>query len=238
MMNRVALVTFFTLALVTCARAADLHFIEPSAVDVVSLLPPPPPAGSKEAAAELELVLKAQANRTQAEIEQARAEADLSPAAFQEVLGESFTEGNFPKTYEMLKDAAKDSKSFSNQAKTYFKRPRPGMADAHVQPSIEGESDPSFPSGHATRGMLWALILSELAPDKKDALPKRGQEIGWDRLVAGLHYPSDLYAGRVLGRALAEQMQKDAKFQRRLAAAKVEFQAVQNRTPVLSGAGR
>jgi acid phosphatase (class A) len=52
---------------------------------------------------------------------------------------------------------------------------------------------------------------------------KRGQEIGWDRVIAGVHFPSDVYAGRVLGQTLAQAMLKSPDFQRRLTQAKAEF---------------
>ena len=54
---------------------------------------------------------------------------------------------------------------------------------------------------------------------------KRGQEIGWDRVIAGVHFPSDVYAGRVLGRALAQAMLKSSDFQGRLMQAKAEFES-------------
>jgi acid phosphatase (class A) len=205
---------------------ADPFFITMSAVDLPTLLPPPPAADSAEAATELQVVLKLQNTRTEQEVARAKAEADLTPTAFQSVLGSDFTKENFPVLFALLSDAGKDSKIFSTKAKDYFARPRPNRADAHVQPVIE-EFDLAYPSGHSTRGTLWACILTEIVPDRKADLVKRGQEIGWDRVLAGVHYPSDVHAGRVLGQSLAQAFLKSADFQTRLTQAKSEFESFQ-----------
>jgi hypothetical protein len=49
-----------------------------------------------------------------------------------------------------------------------------------------------------------------------------GQEIGWDRVVAGVHFPSDVYAGQVLGRALAQALLNNETFREQLELAKKE----------------
>ena len=54
---------------------------------------------------------------------------------------------------------------------------------------------------------------------------RRGQEIGWDRVINGSHYPSDVLAGRVLGAAVARAMAKNDAFRSRFAEAKAEYQA-------------
>jgi acid phosphatase (class A) len=222
-MSRTFSAIFLVLGLVPIARAADLQFLQPAAADVVALLPPPPATGSKEANSELEVVLKLQATRSAADVARAKAEEKLTPAAFQQVMGGDFTREKFPKLYTLLEDAGNDSKVFSDKAKDQFGHPRPQFVDAHVQPVIDGEVNPSYPSGHSTRGTLWACLLAEVAPDKKAALLKRGQEIGWDRVIAGVHFPSDVYAGRVLGQTLAHALLKSADFQSRLTQAKAEY---------------
>ncbi len=189
------------------------------------MLPPPPVAGALESAIDLETVLKLQESRTAADIARADAEAKLTPAAFAPVFGAGFTAENLPTLFALLTDAAADSKILSEAAKTQFARSRPQFADPRVKPSISGEVDGSYPSGHATRGMLWARLLIEIAPDLKDALIKRGEEIGWDRVVAGVHFPSDIYAGRMLGQITAQMLKKDPEFQTRLAKAKTEYEA-------------
>ncbi len=223
-MRRVAPVGLIILLCFGNLLAADPHFIKPVELDAVAMLPPPPVAGSDEAKTEVETVLKLQQTRTPADVARANAEAKLTPAAFSPVLGDAFTAKNLPVLFALLTDAAADSKLSSESAKTHYARQRPQFVDPQVKPSISGEVDASYPSGHATRGILWATILMEIAPDKKEMLIQRGEEIGWDRVLAGVHFPSDVYAGRILGQALAQAMKKDSGFQARLAKAKAEYE--------------
>ena len=218
------------------AHAADPHFLGPESLDAVALLPPPPVAASAEGVADLDAVLKAQGTRADADVTRTKAESKLSPAAFQSVLGPEFTAENFPHTFSLLEDAAQDSKQFSTKAKEYFSRLRPKLADARVQPAVHGDVDPSYPSGHSTRSMMWARILCEIAPEKKDALLDRGEEIGWDRVIIGVHYPTDVYAGEVLGQALAQAVRKNEEFQSRLAEAKQEFKSFGTAHPIAASA--
>jgi membrane-associated phospholipid phosphatase len=139
------------------------------------------------------------------------------------VLDSNFTAANYPAVFELLEDAEQDAGVFVNKGKKYFARPRPIEVDTRVQPVVDTGRDRCYPSGHATRGAMWAAILSEIAPDEKRRLVVRGQEIGWDRVVAGVHFPSDVYAGQVLGKALAQAMLSSGKFRERLEMAKKEY---------------
>jgi acid phosphatase (class A) len=73
------------------------------------------------------------------------------------------------------------------------------------------------------------LILAEIAPERRAALIQRGREIGWDRVIAGAHYYSDVVAGRVFGQALWESLRASPQFQQELAKAKAEFDAARCR---------
>ncbi|HET9555477.1 MAG TPA: phosphatase PAP2 family protein, partial [Anaeromyxobacteraceae bacterium] len=99
-------------------------------------------------------------------------------------------------------------------------RPRPYEASAQVAPIVERERSASFPSGHATRGALFAALLAELAPGGRAALLRRGAEIGEDRVIAGVHYPSDVAAGQRLGEALARALLAEPAFRAALEAAR------------------
>jgi acid phosphatase (class A) len=202
---------------------AEPRFTSFTSADVNALLPPPPEAGSVQALAEIDLVLRAQNTHTEADSARFKSENKRTPAAFRPVLGQDFTREKFPAVYELLEDVEKDSKLVTTDAKKHFARVRPKDVDSRVRPAMKSDDDYAYPSSHATRGMMWAIILTEIAPQQKKALIARGQEIGWDRVLAGLHYPSDAYAGEVLGQALAQSMFKSERFRDRLARAKEEF---------------
>ena len=52
-----------------------------------------------------------------------------------------------------------------------------------------------------------------------------GLNVGWHRVLAGVHFPSDIQAGRVLGMAIAARMINSPAFQADLAAVKAELAA-------------
>lgn len=94
--------------------------------------------------------------------------------------------------------------------KVYFHRPRPYVTDTTLNPCINRprNSDVAYPSGHSTAGYALALILAKKFPEKKDQILKQGLQIGENRLIGGVHHPSDVAAGR----KLSEQIVKDFHF--------------------------
>jgi acid phosphatase (class A) len=213
----------FCLACALQAQAERPSYFSPTAVDPIRLLPGPPSAGSAEAREELELMESIQHSRTKEDIDRCASEANLTIAAFKSVLGPWCTADNLPRLAKLFKALAKDSKPLVNAGKDHFKRPRPEREDAQIHVPIEDEATFAYPSGHSTRGTMYALILAELLPAHREALLQRGREIGWDRVVAGLHHPTDIYAGRVLGQALAESLLADPKFQNEFVQLKKEL---------------
>jgi acid phosphatase (class A) len=227
-MKRGLLSLLLSILLAAAARGGDLLFVSAETIDVAALLPPPPATGSAQSVAEMETVLKAQSVRSDVEVARAVAEEDLTPVVFQSVLGPQFTAQNCPILFTLLDDAARDSKYFTKKGKDFYARPRPRFSDSRVNPAVRADGDPAYPSGHATRGMLWARILINIYPEKESELLRRGQEIGWDRVLAGVHFPSDICAGQVLGQALAQADFKSREFNIRFAKARDEIKSVQN----------
>ncbi len=212
-------------------RAADpvaAAYLAPAAVDSLLLLPPPPEAGSRETAADLEEAYEVYRQRTPEERARAVDEVKLTPFHFAPVIGPWFVAGRFPKTEALFKRLERESKAMSTAAKKHWQRPRPYHADpARFADPVEHEerTDYSYPSGHSTRGTLYALILAEIFPDRRDALLAKGRETGWLRVLGGVHYPSDVFAGRVLGQAQARAFLRSESFQHDLAEARAELAA-------------
>jgi acid phosphatase (class A) len=66
-------------------------------------------------------------------------------------------------------------------------------------------------------------VLANMVPEKAPALFARGREFGDDRVILGVHFPSDVEAGRNAATALAAVLMQDAAFLKEFAAAKVEL---------------
>lgn len=173
-------------------------------------LGPFPGAGSDEGKADLAIVLWHQRTRTPAEVQRALSEVKLGLGAYSEAMGLPLDADRFPKTSALIEKAGRDIKAITDGLKKHFGRPRPYQADLRVQPAIEREISPSYPSGHATRGLVYAMVLAELAPDHREALLSQGRLVGVDRVIGGVHYPSDIEAGQRLALKLGPAWLADA----------------------------
>jgi undecaprenyl-diphosphatase len=76
--------------------------------------------------------------------------------------------------------------------KRVVRRPRP----AHVEPLVRTVGRHSFPSSHATSAAAAAVAFGALGAR---AVPPLAAAVCVSRLVAGVHYPSDVAAGAALG---------------------------------------
>lgn len=223
-MKRIVQTKVLILGLLLCIaaeKAPPRHYLNQQSVDVFAILPPPARQGAAEQKVEIEAVLEAQKQATDADRKRAVDEDSLDPKrAFQGVVGQRLIAEQWEALDEMLKSIADDTKVFSDLAKSgtdhWPPRARPCNADPRVV-VIEGvkkpkQNDPGYPSGHSLRGVLYAELLAELMPDLRDKLMERGLQIGWDRVIAGVHYPSDVSAGRVLGHNIAQHLLHDEAF--------------------------
>jgi acid phosphatase (class A) len=201
-------------------------YLPADAVDVAALLPGPPTTGSEQDQGDLRTVLDVQASRTDAQVARARAEEDLTVFAFADVLGPRFTAQACPMTAKLFDQVKVDSRVFSGRAKGLWNRVRPYKADPRVRhAATHPEQDFSHPSGHSTRGVLMAELLAQIFPDRRAALLDRGRQIGWNRVILGMHYPTDVFAGQTLGHALAPKFLASEKFKKDFTVAAKEMRA-------------
>lgn len=79
-------------------------------------------------------------------------------------------------------------------------RPRPGETYAFINPYVI-ETDPSFPSGHTTAAFSAATSLSLTAKKWYVVVPAYlwAGTVAYSRMHLGVHYPSDVLAGALIG---------------------------------------
>lgn len=109
-------------------------------------------------------------------------------------------------------------------AKEFFRRERPYVVDPSLVVA-RPESTYSYPSAHSTPGMVCALVLADLFPEKRAEILAVGRSIGWHRIQLAKHYPTDIYAGRVLAQAIVRNLKSNPGFQQDFAAVKAELAA-------------
>ena len=224
--RRGSILTLCLLLLVGSPLFADSNYLAPKHPDGVALLAPPPVARSTEEAADLASARAVFKARTPAEEARALKDASLSIFLFAPAIGPFFQPGKLPKTEALFKKVEKDIAEPLDTAKDYWKRQRPYEMNKRLSLGAP-ESSSGYPSGHSTRGTVYSMLLAELFPDRKEAILAIGRYIGWDRVLIGKHFPTDIYAGRVLGQAIVCELLASPAFQHDLADAKAEVRATQ-----------
>lgn len=197
------------------------------AFDGLGVLAPPPAAGSPQQAGD---VATSRGPWSAERTAQAAADDAVDPwKAFGSVMGPGFTAENFPTTKKLFDQVLAVAGPAIGATKAQWQRPRPFVANAAqptcITPSAALRASGSYPSGHAALGWAWALTLAEIAPAKTDALLHRGFEYGESRIVCGVHWSSDVTAGRALGAAAIARMHGDPGSRALLDAARAEIRA-------------
>lgn len=211
-----------SLAAWTAASAAN--FVEPTVLDIATLVGPPPAPGSVVARAELDVVLQLQALRTPDQERRAREVDQETIFRFgAEVVGPWFDGDRLPKTAAFFARVRADFVPVNRISKELWPRKRPPFVDPRVKPCVETTDSGSYPSGHGIQSSLWAALLSELLPAHAAGFAARAEETRRVRLVTGVHFPSDIVAGQLIGEALAREMLKSPAMQQELAVVREEL---------------
>jgi acid phosphatase (class A) len=238
------------------ARALDdAPYLTPAIVDMTRLLAPPPndPDALER---DLDAVRAAQSARMSEALERAAADNAVSIFVFAGVLGEDFAAGKLPITTAFFDKVYRDFIAFLQLTKDCWLRPRPFLIDAAIvppeallagtaarpgstpppppvdadSPCLAASGDPrysyAYPSGHAAFGAMTAILLAELVPEKRVPLFARGWDYGDARMIGGVHFPSDVEAGRILGTVLAALMMQSERFRADLNDVRVELRGM------------
>jgi acid phosphatase (class A) len=221
----------FATALVAAAlvalwpRGATFHYLDGETAPFVAMLPSPPARGSAEERRELDELLEIQRGRTPAETEAARVDRKTEASRFHSTLGLPETAA-LPRVKRLVDNAEEDVRIYVRAAKQHFLRLRPYVVESRLEPCISNVSEElSYPSGHAAYGFTAANVLAELSPERRAALMARAEEYGRQRMVCGVHFPSDIAAGRRAAEWLVPKMTASAAWAEDVAAAKTELAA-------------
>lgn len=205
------------LALLLASPAAAAWQDIPS-TDFVMAAPPAP--GTPESDRDFAELLKLQAERKP---EQCAIAAAQAIPDFESLFGASgiLSKAESDAVAPFVNSASKLLSKISGYHKKKFARPRPFSVDPRVKPCIEKPSGAtSYPSTHAGAGVLDACVLGRLFPARANILASHGLETGELRVVAGVHHPTDVAAGRTLGAQVCERLLKEDAFLAELASVK------------------
>jgi acid phosphatase (class A) len=195
-------------------------------LDLVTALPPPPMPGSVAEQHELQIVLDVQAKRTPQDEAAARADTEHSVFRFADVFGNGFQAQALPHTAAFFDRLAKYDKAAIKPVKDYWRHPRPPVLSTQVKPLAQEKADDwGYPSGHATLGYSEAVLLASMVPEQRAAIFARADLYAEHRVVMGVHFPSDIEAGRLAGTIIGAELLHDAEWRADYEAARAELRA-------------
>lgn len=174
--------------------------------------PAPPREGSRADKKDLAELESWQNRRT---AEQCAAANAAARASYEEFFGDI---GPFPKPLPagaaaIFRRVQGETDGVAADIKDMFKRPRPFLRDPALDPCLGRVGGLAYPSGHATISRLFALMLADLAPARKKEFFARADEAALDRVIGGVHHPSDIEAGKKLAEKIYKRYRKSQVFQ-------------------------
>jgi acid phosphatase (class A) len=216
MRRKTALICVLVAVLAPAAALSQQHYyyLKPGVPDLTMLLPPPPDVASAQARADEAAVAAAVAGRSRTQFLQAEDNSARTVFFYSPSVGAGFTPQRFPVTAAFFTRIGSDVRGLIDSAKLYWNRPRPDGAQ---------KARGSYPSGHAAFAAASAIVLAQLIPDRRDAIFTQARTFAENRILLGLHYPSDIASGWTAGTLAAYVMMHDSAFASDFAAAKAEL---------------
>ena len=211
--------------------AGKLHgYLAKNDIDGAAVIGPPPALDSARGKADRAIYLENRALAGTPRWTQAIKDNDLwdggAAQRYACALGKAVGPKSTPVTYRLMQRIELDVRTVGTPPKNLYNRTRPPIGDALpicVPREDWMKTNASYPSGHAMTGWAWALALSEIAPDEAGPLMAAGAAIGDSRVICGVHYQSDVEAGRKLAAAMVARLHADPVFRHDLVAARAEL---------------
>lgn len=213
----------------TAVRIAnDLVYLNESQYESLKKqISPPPTLDSKEQKDDIAEMLLIQKNRTKNQCERAELEVKIT---FKSFVGPElypfFTLDDDKIIDSLLSKTRGDVVYFSRRMKKDYPRERPYNYIPELKPCVHKETSLAYPSGHSTMAKAYAGILGELYPKFKSQFDQRANEIAQNRVLAGVHHPSDIVSGKKLGNLIFQELMKSGNYQKQIEQIKTELAAL------------
>ncbi|MBA4789666.1 MAG: phosphatase PAP2 family protein [Rhizobiales bacterium] len=208
------------------AHAADPYYIGPADLDLTKVIAPAPARDSAITREDVRVLLDLQAVRTPEMVAMANADVERSLSRFSQAAGADLSVARAPVANAFFDKVGSDAAAIMILAKTHWRRVRPYLAFPEVKVVVPPEATFSYPSGHSAFGIETAILLAQMLPEKAEILFARGIQFGFERAIAGVHYPSDVEAGRQAGTAIIAVMMRSPAFRTDFEAARAEVRTL------------
>jgi len=164
----------------------------------LDLICAPPKNSSTKTLNELNLIIQRMSESTQEErdfaqsMDSTRAHYSMWASEATRITGKKYD-------FEFIRSISESIEGFIDYLKVYYNRPRPyQLAPEYGKRIVRLVPDPrtaSYPSGHAFDAYTFACILGNENPKYAHEFYEIAARIGDSRIVAGVHFPSDIAAG-------------------------------------------
>lgn len=157
------------------------------------------------------------------------ADADYSHLlqTYGDALGIALSQTGTPAIYKFIDMIYNRSVAITKVLKgTYFRnRPYVELQEPTAVPEFEDDerNSSSYPSGHASLSWALSLMLAEMAPDRQHQLLGRAYDFGYNRVIAGYHWPTDIDAGRLMACILVAKLHSEEEYHLQLLRARYEY---------------
>jgi acid phosphatase (class A) len=182
--------------------AATPPYLADDPAALFAVLPPAPVNGDARDAADRRIFRDTRSLEGSPRWQMAADDAELGNAAmlrhFACSLDIAIAPQQAPKLVALLQKSTREAAGPVGKAKDFYQRLRPFKVDAGptcVPAASIGDSY-DYPSGHATAGWAWALVLSQVDPPHAAPVLARGRAIGDSRVVCGMHNSSAVEGAR------------------------------------------
>lgn len=173
----------------------------------------PPPNDSPKTKKEINILRKMILSNTESTLKQIEDE-DRRKTPF-ELKFLNIVNQNNKKMRDWIYDLAAQLFTICIHFKDHYDRPRPfklakvlNIDYPEVGKETETGDTPSYPSGHAFNSYFLAQVLGDMFPKYKDKLFNYAGEVVLNRMRGGLHFPSDIEAGKTLAKRIYKYYKK------------------------------
>jgi acid phosphatase (class A) len=232
-------VVLLTVCSTVCQAQAVVAYPEPFLTDETRpdgtlFLPPPPPESDPAFGSDYYFYQWGRLQRDTPLGQQAKTDGPLELyEVFSQAFGMTISPALTPEIDCLAGGAASDAHTANRRVKNFYQRMRPFVL--FNQPTLIPETEEvaakgySYPSGHATRGYVYAMTLALVNPDSANVLRKRAYEYALGRVIAGYHYKSDIDASAILAAAIMGELAGNDAFRKQLEKARKEYKALKQK---------
>lgn len=184
---------------------ATVYFTLEQLPKLVNIMPAPPAFDSPEFAYDVvRYGWGKQQRQDSARVEMAIRDAEWHDHAklylqWKEAFGLAVNETETPEIWKLMETSLATTDPMRKEVKAHYARQRPferfdDTMPSHEEDDLRGEG--SYPSGHSLRGWTISLLLAQIAPERADAIYRRGWDYCDSRVIVGAHWQSDVDASR------------------------------------------